>query len=99
MMLVTVAQAKARLKLDVGDNDPNFTLMIEGASAAVLNYLKKPEGYAQDAIPPEVKNATLVLVGMMARDPDGTESKDWPQGYLPWAVTALIYPLRKPTVA
>lgn len=98
MMLVTVAQAKARLKLDVADNDPDLELMIEGASAAVLNYLKKPDGY-EDAVPPEVQNATLVLVGIMRRDPDGVESKDWEHGYLPRAVTAFLYPLRKPTVA
>lgn len=47
----------------------------------------------------DVKFATLILVGIFFRDPDGSESKLWSQGQLPAAVTALLYPLRDPTVA
>jgi hypothetical protein len=96
--LVTTDQAQLRLKLDVAEGDADLELMIEGASAAILAYLKLPDGF-DDAVPPEVQNATLALVGIMYRDPDGTEMQNWQQGYLPWAVTALIYHLRSLTVA
>lgn len=47
----------------------------------------------------EVKHATLILVGIFFRDRDGSEMKDWAPGFLPAPVTALLYPLRDPTVA
>lgn len=47
----------------------------------------------------EVKQATLVLVGILFRDRDGAESKEWREGYLPFPVTALLYPLRSPALA
>jgi hypothetical protein len=47
----------------------------------------------------EVKSATLLLVGVLFRDRDGTNSKDWEQGYLPFSVTACIYHLRDPALA
>jgi hypothetical protein len=98
-MLVTVAKAKARLRLDIADDDPDTALMIEGASAAVLAYLKKSAADLGETIPPEIQNATLTLVGVMRRDPDASQAKDWQHGYLPFAVTAFLYPLRDPTVA
>ena len=40
MMLVTLQQAKEHLRIDIGDGDADLTLKINGASGAVLNYLK-----------------------------------------------------------
>lgn len=111
--LVSVAQAKARLLFDHDYDDADFELMIAGASAAVLTYLKlERDAYADSSgnipedsngdpigVPEEVQNATLILVGIMKRDPSGAQMKDWEYGYLPMPVTALLYPLRTLTLA
>jgi hypothetical protein len=46
-----------------------------------------------------VVNAVLILTGTFLRDPDGVEANDkWEQGYLPHAITAILYPLRDPAM-
>lgn len=47
----------------------------------------------------EVKHAVLLLVGILFRDRDGAEAKDWMPGFLPAPVTAILYPLRDPAIA
>lgn len=47
----------------------------------------------------EVRAAVLILLGILYRDRDGQEMKDWAPGYLPAPVTALLYPLRDPAFA
>ena len=115
MMLVTVEQAKERLRVTHDTEDADLTNMIEGASAAVLNYLgidgsafyvptnsesevSSSESDPQLVVPAEVQTATLILVGMLYRDRDGVEAKDWEHGYLPKPVTAFLYPLRDPAM-
>jgi hypothetical protein len=39
-----------------------------------------------------------MMVGILARDRDGVEAKDWDHGYLPRPVTSLLYPLRDPAL-
>lgn len=112
-MLVSLTAAKERLRFDQDSEDDTLTLLIQGASAAVLNYLKvdhdtyndssgevpfNSDG-TTDAVPYEVQNAVLLLVGILSRDRDGTEMKDWEQGYLPRPVIALLYPLRDPALS
>ena len=113
-MLVSLDEVKLRLKIDTDAGDPDLELMIRGASSSVMRYLK-PAGCAEfcdssgeviedsagvaAAVPDDVKNATLMLIGIWRRDPDGVEGKDWEQGYLPRPVTALLYPLRDPSLA
>lgn len=49
----------------------------------------------------EVKQATLLLVGMFYRNREGEAgiiNPQWERGYLPASVTALLYPLRTPTL-
>jgi hypothetical protein len=120
MMLVTLAQAKARLRIMHDAEDDDLSDMIRAASAAVMNYLHvtaeaftDSEGavvsssssdseseVADDGItvPWEVQTAVLMLVGVMARDRDSVDSKDWEHGYLPKPVIALLYPLRDPAL-
>lgn len=114
IMLVSLAQTKRRLQIDadITEVDEDLTLLIKGASRAVLNYLKKPDAY-QDSngdvvfdsngdpvgVPEEVQLATLTLIGIMYRDPDGVEMEKWQHGYLPFPVTSFLYPLRDPTIA
>lgn len=110
VMLVGLDQAKARLRFDHDAEDADLTLMIEGASAAVLNYLKGDQVFVDSfgevesdstgpIVPPEIQNATLMLVGILSRDRDGQESEKWQQGYLPFPVIALLYPLRTPALS
>jgi hypothetical protein len=93
--LVTIEEARARLRIDGDSMDADLALAIAGASAAVMTYLKR-DPYPEGEVPPNVKNATLILTGMFIRDPDGAEAQEWQQGYLPNSVTALLYGLRDP---
>lgn len=45
---------------------------------------------------PEVELATLYLIGVYYKDRDGETMKEWQHGYLPFPVTSILYPLRKP---
>ena len=121
MMLVTLEDAKARLRIVHDAEDLDLELMIQQASAAVMNYLGRPldyytpevasssdsdseiplsssDGEVAIPVPPEVELATLLLVGILARDRDGVEAKDWEHGYLPRPVMAFLYPLRDPVM-
>lgn len=104
-MLVDVDMAKERLRIDHDAEDDTLELLINGASAAVLNYLKLAHDHYDDSngdivdVPYEVQNATLLLVGIILRDPAGVEMKDWEMGYLPKPVMALLYPLRDPALS
>jgi hypothetical protein len=40
-----------------------------------------------------------VLVGILFKDRDGAMRESWPQGYLPFAVTAQVYMRRDPACA
>ena len=98
--LATVEQARFRLRLDEDFPSDDIELAIAGASEAVMAYLKRPANYSDDdPAPPQVVNAVLLLTGIFIRDPDGVEANDkWEQGYLPHAITALLYPLRDPAM-
>jgi hypothetical protein len=104
MMLVALEDAKARLRIVHDAEDMDLELMIQSASAAVMNYLGKPlRFYEEDSdylgeVPQEVQLAVLLLVGILYRDRDGMEAKDWPHGYLPTPVIAFLYPLRDPAM-
>jgi hypothetical protein len=104
-MLVSLEAAKKRLKFDDAAEDDDLELAIEGASAAVMKYLdvsadvweEDSSGVVPD-VPPVVANAVLALVGIWKRDPSGVDMKEWEMGYLPAPVTALLYPLRDPSL-
>lgn len=111
MMLVTLTETKARLRFNHDVDDDDLMLALEGASAAVMNYLKLPLDHYDDSdgqvpedqsgtdVPAEVKNAVLYLVGMLSRDRDGMNVAAWERGYLPAPVVSMLYPLRDPTLA
>lgn len=84
-------------------------LYIPAASTAVVRYLKAQAdtvipGLADspqtnDGCPEDVKIATIMLIGIIYREPDGDAAKMFAQGYLPAPVTAMLYPLRDPALA
>lgn len=110
MMLISLEQARAHLRIDTMDDDADLELKIHAASAAVANYLGDAADDFLDTdgdpfmdssgdapfVPFEVKAATLLMLGALYKDRDGSEQ--FQQGYLPAAVTALLYPLRDPVM-
>jgi hypothetical protein len=104
-MIVSLQEAKDHLRIDNDAEDADLTLKIQASSQIILDYLRKSESdYGEDSdgileTPTSVKMACLILVGILYRDRDGEESKNWNQGYLPFSVTALIYQLRNPALS
>lgn len=75
MKLVTLAEAKYQLMMDHDQDDPYIELLIQGASAAVVEYLKSGATFLDssgevpvdsngdpEGVPWQVKVATLILV-------------------------------------
>lgn len=109
---ITVDQIKLALRIDNDDEDMNLENLISAASRSIAVYIQMPvEPFADSTgviptdsagdpiVPEDVQHATIMLVGIWYRDPDGTEMEKWQQGYLPFAVTAGIYHYRSPSVA
>ena len=105
--LVTLEETKVALRIDGDDMDGTLELQIEAASEAVLEYLKDRAEDFLDAdgapiaseVPARVQWATIALVGYWVRDPDANPDGEFDRGYLPAPVTALLYPLRTPSMA
>lgn len=112
MMLVTVDSARDHLRIDYDDcDDFDLELKIKAASQAVVRYLKGGADSFLDTngdvllnsnddpdVPEDVQHATLLLVSHFHRYRDGGNDGGNSGNYLPPAVTALLYPLRDPTI-
>ena len=100
--IVSIEDVKAVLHIGtpehpVTEDDAKLDILIEGASQAVRNYLK---GHVEDIYADTaVRVATIALVGILYREPDGDEASAFGRGHLPAMVTALLYPLRDPALA
>lgn len=107
MMFITLAEAKDHLRVDDSEDDNDITLKTHAASGAVRNYLKSAASayldadgaVIADAVPFEVKAATMLMLGYLYKDRDENANGAYEQGYLPKPVTALLYPLRDPAFA
>lgn len=109
--LVTLEQVKQSLRIDHDDDDATLNLYITGASRAVMRYLNQrvDETLSLDSpansppaladVPDDVAVATIMLVGYFYRNPDSDPEGAFERGYLPKPVTALLYPLRDPSLA
>lgn len=111
-LLVPIAQVKLALHIDDAESDWVIENYTSAASLAVVEYLKgeagdflgidsPPNSPPNDlsAVDARVVAAVIMLVGMLYREPDGDEAKNFSHGNLPFPVTAMLYPLRVPTVA
>mgnify|MGYP001337979364 FL=1 len=104
---VTLEETTGGLRIDGDDLDATLELQIQAASEAVLEYLKDAaEDFLDEqgdpipeAVPARVKWATIALVGYWVRSPDANPDGEFDRGYLPAPVTALLYPLRTPSMA
>lgn len=84
-------------------------LYIPAASLAITGYLKGQAetvipGLADspqtaDGCPEDVQIATIILIGIIYREPDGDEAKLFGRGTLPDLVTSLLYRYRDPVLA
>lgn len=114
VMLVTLDEAKAHLRVTHDLEDEDIQLRIEAASESVISYLKDAsldfvdtggdlitDSSGNSLVPARVKMATLLLLGAFYghRGEDGGQAAQYRMGFLPPAVTALLFPLRVPTLA
>lgn len=112
MLIVSLVEGKKHLRIDHDDEDDMITEYIEQASAAVVNYLKGVPDWLDSSgeviedspgtlVPWPIRAATFQLLTALYenRGEDGGVASKFEQGYLPPAVTALLYPLRDPALA
>jgi hypothetical protein len=80
---------------------------LKGQASEVLNLSDSPPNSPPDALPddldliePDVAMAVIAFVGILYKQPDGDDARNFAElGYLPYIVTALLYPLRDPALA
>lgn len=114
MKLVSLDQAKAWLRIDDADTagDVELAGIVIAASRRVLRHIDTEQdfldtygeptldtdGLAED-IPEDVQIGTLMLAAAMWRDREG-DGEAWKDpGFLPPAVTTMLYPFRTPGFA
>lgn len=70
--LVTLEEAKSRLRLDFHDEDEDTVEMLEQATDIVIGYIKRPDhGWTDETVPDRIKAAILVVVARMEKDREG----------------------------
>lgn len=107
MMLATLEETKAALRIDGDDDDAALDLAIRAASAGVVAYLKSgADGFVADGelidgaeVPPNVKIATIYWTGVLRRNPDNNVESEITPGYPPAPVVSLLYQMRDPACA
>jgi hypothetical protein len=104
MGLVTLDQAKEHLKPPGDIDDTRIERLIEEASQIVLDYIKLPSDAYQstsfspneDEVPPQVRAATLLVLGALYDNGDGQDPDKNP---ISPAVISILTPKRTPTLA
>lgn len=102
---ISLEQAKRHLYIDELDTSRDVDVQdkLDEAFAAVVNYMKlQPEQWiVNPAQAFAIRSATLQMLTVLFenRGDDGGEASKFERGYLPWSVTALLYPLRDPALA
>lgn len=87
VMLVSLQQANDQLRRDTSDDDDSLSLMIKGASRAVLNYIQDHSFLDSSGepfensdgtydVPEPIQNAVLIIIGMLYKDRDGQDFID-----------------------
>lgn len=103
--LVSVDQAKTRLRIDTDVGDTDIELMISAASAEIIGYLQGTEfdwtdSYGDPAevdsdgvgvgVPDDIQDACLMYVGIKNKNRDKVEGVEWDQGALPSPVISML---------
>lgn len=107
--LTTLAEVKGALRFEheSEDHDVRLSLLIGAASLSILRFLKSDGDEFRDSngdivagnVDDDIKLATITLVGIMDRNPDGDDKKIFITEYLPAQVESLLHSRREPTLA
>ncbi len=100
-------ESDALLELYISAASTAVRRYLKGQASEVLNLGDSPPNSPPDPLPddldsvePDVAMAVIALTGILYRQPDGDEAKNFSDtGQLPYIVTALLYPLRDPALA
>ncbi len=95
--LVTLAQAKARLRIDFADQDVDAQLALDQAEGIIVDYLKRPaHGWTAETVPYPVGAAILLVFGSLWEHREGDA-----EGFEPIsaAVASLLARQRDPALA
>jgi hypothetical protein len=93
--LITLAQAKAQLRIDDTESDTELAEMVTAASAVVVGYIggTGAPAYTVDTVPAAVRTAVLLVLSSLYQDREGMED---PVGV---AVKSILRPFRDPSLA
>ena len=97
--LVSLEEMKENLNILTCDDDLKIMGFISSASALILGHISATdETYpTEDFIPPEVKQATIVLVSHYYEDPFG---ENWPAGgEFPPSIRSLLSEFHSPVIS
>lgn len=86
---------KSRKYLYIAEVDSNGDDVIDSAGYPV----PAEDSNGEFTVRYSIQCATLLMIGFMDANRDGNLNNAFAQGYLPAPVTALLYPLRDPTLA
>lgn len=107
-LLVTLAQMKARLRIDTTSADTDYTLLLNQAQALVIDYVKQQyddgawattvNAWTSATVPAQVSAAILLMAGWMDAHRGDDDAKLAP-GQLPAPVESCLWRLRDPGLA
>lgn len=100
--IVTLDQAKRRLRILHADEDASIEEMITEASAAILDYIKAADDATWTSVQMLcLKTGTLNMVQWLYNGSPKSSDEDIGQadGYLPKSVTMFLHRLRDPALA
>ncbi len=104
-MLVTLQQAKDHLRVDDDALDDDILLKISQVSYLCKNFVKVEQSAYLDEynnpldVPPYLSAACLVWLGILFKHRDGQQDENLDFGYIPKAVSNILWPFRNPTYA
>lgn len=74
--LISIDDAKARLRIDGDDDDAVVQDILAEATAIVVKHIKKPDhGWTAATVPDDIKSAILLVAARICADREGNE--DW----------------------
>lgn len=72
--LVTLEDAKARLRVDFADEDTLIEQLLDDATDIIIGYIKQPDHEWDDTtVPPRIRSAILLTVARLYEDREGSE--------------------------
>lgn len=106
-LLVSLADAKARLRIDDSSADSDYTAMLNQAQALVIDYVKQQyndtwadtvDDWTDSTVPEQVVVAILLMFGWLDAH-RGDDAATLPVGQLPSPVLSSLWRLRDPGIA